>query len=132
MERKSLHELGAQQRAVMQIVWQTGEATVQQVRRRLTRDKPLAYTTVLSVMQKLEKGGWLTHRTEGRSYVYTARRTRREAGASSLRKFIDRVLGGDTLPLFQHLVEDEALDEKDLAAIRRILQKKRKEHPDAD
>lgn len=132
MERKSLHELGVQQRAVMQIVWQTGEATVQQVRRRLTRDKPLAYTTVLSVMQKLEKGGWLTHRTEGRSYVYTARRTRREAGASSLRKFIDRVLGGDTLPLFQHLVEDEALDEKDLAAIRRILQKKRKEHPDAD
>ena len=53
----SLDDLGALQRAVMEIVWELGEATVNQVRDKLGRRKPLAYTTVLTVMQKLDKVG---------------------------------------------------------------------------
>lgn len=133
MHRPSLDSLGQQQRAVIEIIWDLGEATVQDVRDRLNRQgghKPLAYTTVLSMMQKLEKLGWLTHRApaKGRSYIYSARHTRRAAGASSLRTFIDRVFRGDPLLLMEHLVDDQALDGKDLAAIRKLLDQKQKEH----
>src|SRR5262245_29017937 len=71
MARKSLDDLGVLQKAVMETVWELGEATVQQVLDRLgrDRDKSPAYTTILTVLQKLEKGGWVTHRAEGRSYV---------------------------------------------------------------
>jgi BlaI family transcriptional regulator, penicillinase repressor len=131
MTRKSLDKLGSLQKSVMEAVWEQGEASVQQVLARLERTKPLAYTTVLSAMQKLEKAGWLRHREVGRSYVYRATRSRLEEGKNSLRRFLDSVFGGDPLPLFQHLLENQDLDAADLTAIRRMIDQRRKELGDA-
>ena len=128
MARKSIDELGALQKAVMEAVWELGEATVGHVRDRLDREPEPAYTTILSVMQKLEKAGWLTHRAEGRTYVYLPTRSRDQAGTTTLRTFMDRVFRGDPLLLFQHLLEDEELSEQDLSALKKMIdQKRRKE-----
>ena len=127
MTRRSLESLGTLQRAVMETVWKLGEATVHDVRDRLLRKEPLAYTTVLSAMQKLEKLGWLRHRRERRTYVYKATRTRKQAGAHSLRKFTRHVFGGNPLLLFESLLEAEELSEQELAALRRQIDAKRKE-----
>jgi predicted transcriptional regulator len=128
MARKSIDALGELQKAVMETVWEHGEATVGQVRELLKREPQPAYTTILSVMQKLEKAGWLTHRAEGRGYVYLPTRSRDEAGSSTLRTFIDRVFRGDRLLLFQHLLEDKELSAEDLSALKKMIdQKRRKE-----
>jgi BlaI family transcriptional regulator, penicillinase repressor len=127
MARGSIDRMGGLQKAVMEAVWDLGEATVQQVRDRLGREPSPAYTTVLSVMQKLEKAGWLTHRAEGRSYLYRPSRSREEAGATSLRGFIDRVFRGDRLLLFQRLLEDEGISEEDLKALGMMITRKRKD-----
>ena len=126
MARKSIDALGELQKSVMEAVWELGEATVGQVRDRLNRMPPPAYTTILSVMQKLEKAGWLTHRAAGRSYVYLPTRSRDEAGTTTLRTFIDRVFRGDPLLLFQHLLDDESLNEEDLSALKKMLDQKRR------
>jgi len=126
MSRRSLDDLGDLQKTVMEIVWALGEASVNQVKTKLARRK-LAYTTVLSVMQKLDKAGWLTHREEGRAYVYRPVVTRAEAGRSSLRQFIDRVCGGDPIAMFQHLLDDQELSAADLAELRKMIDKRRKE-----
>ena len=126
MARGSIDKLGALQKAVMEAVWDLGEATVQQVRDRLRREPLPVYTTVLSVMQKLEKAGWLTHRAEGRSYIYLPVQSRDEAGASSLRTFVERVFRGDRLLMFQHLLEDEDLSDEDLRAIKTMIDRRRK------
>jgi predicted transcriptional regulator len=126
MARKSLDALGELQKAVMELIWEQGEATVGKVRECLKRDPEPAYTTILSVMQKLEKSGWLKHRAEGRGYVYFPTRSRDEAGTSTLRTFIDRVFGGDRLLLFQHLLEDEDLSAQELSALRSMIDRKRK------
>ncbi len=126
MARKSIDALGALQKSVMDVVWELGEATVGQVRDRLSREPQPAYTTILSVLQKLEKAGWLTHRAAGRSYVYVPTRSRDEAGTSTLRTFIDRVFRGDPLLLFQHLLEDEELSDQELLALRGMLDEKRR------
>lgn len=131
MARKSLDDLGALQKAIMETVWELGEATVGQVLEQVGRDKALAYTTVLSAMQKLEKRGWLRHREEGRAYIYLPTRSREEESKSSLRKFIATVFGGDPLVLFQHLLDDEALSTEDLAALKKMVAKRRKERDDA-
>ncbi|MDR3620021.1 MAG: BlaI/MecI/CopY family transcriptional regulator [Paludisphaera borealis] len=128
MARESIDDLGELQKAVMESVWELGEGTVQQVRDRLDREPQPAYTTVLSVMQKLEKAGWLSHRPEGRSYVYLPTRSRDEAGSSTLRTFIDRAFRGDPMLLFQRLLDDKQLSENDLSEIKRMIdQKRRKE-----
>jgi len=127
MARASFDRLGALQKAVMEAVWELGGATVQQVRDRVNRVPLPAYTTILSVMQKLEKAGWLTHRAEGRSYVYLPSRSRQEAGVSSLRSFIDGVFRGDRLLLFQHLLADENLSDDDLKALKTMIDQRRKD-----
>ncbi|QEH32339.1 Transcriptional regulator BlaI [Aquisphaera giovannonii] len=129
MDEETLDNLGELQRAVLEAVWGMGEATVQQVRDRVAEAGrgELAYTTVLSVMQKLEKAGWLGHRAEGRVYVYKPTRSRDEADSSTARALLRRVFGGDPLRLFQHLIADEDLSDGDLAAIRKMLERKKSE-----
>lgn len=131
MTRKSLDDLGELQKAIMETVWELEEATVQQVLDRLRQKKALAYTSVLSIMQRLEKAGWLRHRTEGRTYVYQPTLTREQESTRSLRRFTDRVFHGDTRLLFQHIIEDEDLSDEDLVALREIIEERRKERGDA-
>src|SRR5262245_35513952 len=126
--RKRIDELGSLQQAVMDVIWDRGEATVQEVRDALGDRNP-AYTTVLSVLQKLEKSGWVTHRAAGRAYVYSARRSRQQEGSSALWKFIDGVFGDPMLAL-QHLIEADRLSDRELAELRRLIDERRKERSD--
>ncbi|MHC4619047.1 MAG: BlaI/MecI/CopY family transcriptional regulator [Planctomycetota bacterium] len=127
MGRKLLDDLGNLQREVMELVWQLGEATVHQVRDRLGRKRKLAYTTVLTAMQKLEKAGWLTHRADGKTYVYLPTRTREQAGASSVRDFMQRMFDGSAVLMFQHLIRDGKLSDAELDKLRKMIDRKRKE-----
>jgi len=127
MDRQSLDSLGELQRAVMEVVWRHGEASVHDVLREVSRHKKLAYTTVLTVMQKLEKAGWLEHRNEGKSYVYTPTASREEAGAGSVRGFLKRVFEGDAVAMFQHLIRESDLSDEELSELRALIDAKRKE-----
>lgn len=127
MGKKSLDDLGELQRAVIEIIWDLEQASVHQVRERLARTKKLAYTTVLTTMQKLEKAGWLCHRAVGKSYVYRPTRTREEAGARSVRRFVNRIFDGDAVLMFQHLMRESKLTDAELAELRKLINQKRKE-----
>jgi BlaI family transcriptional regulator, penicillinase repressor len=127
MDRLSIDTLGELQRAVMDVLWEKGEASVHEVRDRLGRRKALAYTTILTTLQKLEKAGWLRHRAEGKSYVYFPARSRDEAGAGSVRQFLKQVFEGDAVAMFQHLIRESDLTEEDLQEVRGMIETKRKE-----
>lgn len=125
MVRKQLNELGSLQRQVMEALWSLEEATVHDLREALATEH--AYTTVLSVLQKLEKAGWVGHRRDGRTYVWRAERSREEEGQSALGKLVDRLFAGDPMVAFEHLLEDGRLDADDLGELRELIEKKRKE-----
>lgn len=126
MPPRSIENLGSLQRAVLELVWDAGEATVADVRSRLRSRRKPAYTTVLSVMQKLEKLGLLRHRADGRAYVYRAVRSRRAAGIDSLRRFMKSVFAGDPLLMFEHLLEAGDLSDAELAELRRLIDARRR------
>jgi len=127
MSGKLLDDLGELQRAVIEVVWELGEASVHQVRKQLALKKKLAYTTVLTAMQKLEKAAWLRHRNEGKTYIYLPTRTREEAGASSVQKFMERMFDGDALLMFQHLMQQSKLSDEELGELRKMIDEKRRE-----
>lgn len=127
MSKKSLETLGELQRAVLEIIWHLGQASVHQVREHLNLQKKLAYTTVLTALQKLEKAGWLKHRAEGKSYIYYPTRSREEAGARSVRRFMKQVFDGDAVSLFQHLIQETDLTDEELNQLREMIEHKRKE-----
>jgi predicted transcriptional regulator len=124
--RESIETLGDLQRTVMETTWDLGEATVHEVRDRLAKKKPLAYTTILSTMQKLEKAGWLQHRTDGRMHVFRATRSREEAGMGAMKRLVSRAFKGDPLLMFQHLLEDQKLTAEDLSEMRAMIDARRK------
>lgn len=127
MSKKSLDHFGQLQRAVIEIVWELGEASVRQVWKRLCLKKELAYTTVLTAMQRLERAGWLKHRVEGKKNVYLPTRTRAQAGAKSVQKFIHRMFNGNALIMFRQLVEQGELSDDELGELQKLINKKRKE-----
>jgi len=127
MRKKSLDHFGELQRAVIEVVWELGEASVRQVWKRLCRHKELAYTTVLTAMQRLERAGWLKHRVEGRKHIYLPTRTRAQAGAGSVQKFVQRMFDGNALMLFRQLVEEGELSDSELEELQQLINQKREE-----
>ena len=127
MSKQPLDQLGKLQRAVVEAIWDLGEATVRQVWERICPKKDLSYTTILAAMQRLERSGWLRHRVEGKSNVYVPTRTRKQAGVSSIRKLAQRVYDGNALLMFRHLVEEGDLTDEQLQELQKIISKKRKE-----
>jgi predicted transcriptional regulator len=127
MKRKPLDDLGELQRTVLETVWELGEASVHEVRERLNPTRQLAYTTVLSAMQKLEKAEWLDHRVQGKSYVYFATQTRDQAGAGSVRRLVKRLFDGDALAMFSHLIRTSDLSEDDLQELRKMINERKQE-----
>ena len=127
MSKKSLDHFGELQRAVIEVIWELGEASVRQVWKRLCRKKELAYTTVLTAMQRLERAGWLRHRVEGNRNVYLPTRTRAQAGAKSVQRFVQRLFNGNALVLFRQLVEEGELTDQKLKELQKLINKKRKE-----
>ncbi len=127
MSRKSLDHFGELQRAVIEAVWELGEATVREVWTRLCREKELAYTTVLTAMQRLERDGWLKHRAEGKKHVYLPTRTRAQADAGSVRKFVQKMFNGNALVLFRQLVEEDQLSDQELRELQLLINEKRRE-----
>lgn len=126
MTHKSIDDLGELQKAIMETVWDLGEATARQVLERVSGDKNLAYTSVLSIIQRLEKYGWLKHRIDGRAYIYQPVIPREQEATRSLRQFIERVFHGNTQLLLQHLIEDEDFTPEDLQALKKMIDKKKR------
>ncbi len=127
MSRQPMDRLGKLQRAVLETVWETGEATVRQVWERLCPGKEVSYTTILAAMQRLEKSGWLRHRAEGKTNVYRSTRTREQAGLNSVLTFVQHMFDGNALLMFRHLVEEGELSDEELQELQRLIGKKRKE-----
>lgn len=127
MDKKPLDHFGKLQRAIIEVVWEHGEVSAREVWERLRQKKEMVYTTVLTSMQRLERDGWLTHRVEGNKNIYTATKTRAQAGAGSVRKFIHKMFNGNAVLLFQQLVEEDEISDKELRELKRLIDKREKE-----
>src|SRR5215510_2524336 len=117
--------LTPQELEIMKLVWARREATVRDVYEDLLARRRIAYTTVMTMMNVLERKGHLRKRAEGRSFVYRSVRPRRQVVRAMVRDFLDRVFGGSAEPLLVHLLEDKQLSERDLEAVARRIRKGR-------
>jgi predicted transcriptional regulator len=127
---RAIHGLGSLQSEVMDLVWQQREATVAQLVEAIGRRRQVSYTTVLSAVQKLERKGWLKHRSVGRAYIYCATRDRREVGGRTLRELLRTAFSGDPRLLLASLLEDVRLSDADLKELKRLIEQRRKEGRD--
>lgn len=114
--------LTAQELEIMKIVWRLESATVRQVYEELLRERKIAYTTVMTLMNILERKKYLKRRAGDRAYVYAPAKPRERVIGAMVKDFVDRVFSGSAKPLLVQLVEDRRLSEQDLAEIRQMIE----------
>lgn len=121
---KQLGELEAQ---VMGVVWDKGEATVQDVKDALAPERELAYTTVMTVMSRLTEKGLLIRHKEGRAYVYKPADSQEHVARSLLHSLIQRFYKGATVSAIAQLLEtEEDVNEAELDRLEELIQTKRR------
>ena len=108
---------------IMKLVWEREEATVRDVYEALRARRRIAYTSVLTMMNVLERKGHLRKRAEGRSFVYQAARPRGQVVRAMVREFVQRVFNGAAEPLLVQLLEDRRLTTTELEALARRVRK---------
>jgi predicted transcriptional regulator len=120
--------LGALEREVMAVVWKAGEINVREACERLPSS--VAYTTVMTTMDRLFKKRLLDRRKVGRAFVYNATATRDELEGAVATELVQNLLqrhGGEPLPLLSSLVD--AVSDRDRALLddlERLIQEKRR------
>ena len=100
---------------IMQVIWRRGSSFVADVQAKL--DPPLAYTTVQTVLNILQRKGKLKRALEGRAYIYSAKITEDKALRQGIRDLIDRMFGGSSEELVMSLLKSRQIDAKRLTEL---------------
>ena len=108
---------------IMQVIWRRGASSVAEVQDGL--EQTLAYTTVQTMLNILERKGKLTRRLKGRAYIYSAAETESRALSHAVRDLVDRMFGGSTEELVMSLVKSRQLDAEKLAELSRKLKEEK-------
>jgi BlaI family penicillinase repressor len=117
---RALGELEAQ---VMHKIWaRPGPVTVRDIVGDLQHDRPIAYTTVMTLMRILQEKGYLTRATHEKAHVYRPAKPRQQVIGGMVRDFLDRVFDGAPDSLLLHLAKDNKLTEKQRRIVKQLVE----------
>jgi BlaI family transcriptional regulator, penicillinase repressor len=114
--------LTPQELEIMKLVWEREVASVRDIYEALLERRKIAYTTVMTTMNTLEKKRYLKKRRRDRAFLYCPTRPKSQVISGMIREFIDRVFNGSAEPLLVHLVKDRHVREKDWQKIVRMIE----------
>jgi BlaI family transcriptional regulator, penicillinase repressor len=106
---------------VLSVLWEKGPATVHDLLAAMPDGKKRAYTTLLSVVQVMEKKGLVAHDRRGTAHVFYARAKRQQVLTPLLRNLTDHVFGGRPSSVLQFLLRDERVSPAELSEIRKLV-----------
>jgi predicted transcriptional regulator len=112
---------------LMEIVWASGPATVGQIVEAIPAEERPAYNTVQTMMKILERKGYVTHRAEGRAFVYESVVDRDSAARTALSHVMQRFFGGSPRALALNLIEGDQLTEDELDELERTIKRAKDE-----
>jgi predicted transcriptional regulator len=114
------YRLGDLQLKIMQVLWELGRASVADVHGHLSANR-LAYTTVATMLRKMEDRGLVRHEEDERRFIYEACVTEQEVRRSVAEDFLDRVCDGSLASAVNHLLETREVSREELAELRRLI-----------
>ena len=106
---------------LMHILWDSGPSTVQDVVNRLPSGRPLAYTTVQTVLNVLHRKGGVRRKLRDRAYHYEAAVSRFEAASTALRDLVHKLFGGSAEELVLAMVKSRQLSPEKLSELRKLV-----------
>ena len=106
---------------VARALWDVGPATVREIFESLPESRQMDFSTVQTYLRRLETKGYVGSKLDGRVRVYTARTQARTVIRETVDDLVQRLFGGETMPLMRHLIEERGMDESNLAELRDLI-----------
>lgn len=106
---------------VLSVLWERGPSTVRAVMAALPDGKARAYTTVLTVMQVMEKKGLVVHSNQGNAHVYAPKATRERTVGAVMKTLVRNLFGGSPAAVMQHLLAENEVTPLELARLRQVI-----------
>jgi predicted transcriptional regulator len=116
--------LGDLQLRIMRVLWDRAEATVADVQQELSGES-LAYTTVATMLRKMEDRSLVEHVEEGRKFVYRPAVTMDEVTRSMTGDLVDRLFGGSLADAVSHLLESRDVSREELACLEQLIRERK-------
>jgi predicted transcriptional regulator len=123
MAKKSLPALSPAETEILRLVWQSEPVTVQEICVNLPKDRAIAYATVQTLLRRLEKKGYVKHEVQGKAHLFSAAVKREQVIKRTVGDFIERLFGGDPLPLMLHLADQSDLAPDDFDELKRLIER---------
>lgn len=105
--RRAVLDLAPLELDCMNTLWPMGEGTVREIRDRLAERLPRAYTTIMTIMDRLARKGIVERRKFGRAYIYRANLTAEDARSQALGHVVEKFFGGSKELLLTHLGKNQ-------------------------
>jgi len=109
---------------ILRLVWQSQEATVQQVYDALPASRNVTYVTVATLLRRLEEKGYLKHRVRGKAFVYVPGAKKEDVIRRTISDLVERLFGGNPVPLMQHLAQHSGITDEDIERLKELAKKK--------
>src|ERR1044071_618055 len=126
MRKQKTHRLGDLQLKIMKVLWQRGECTLADVCAGVSKERGLAYTTIATMLRKMEARGLVAHRAEGRTFVYRAAVDAHSVTSNMSDHLLDRLFEGSLADLVCHLLKTRSVSRDELARIEKLIAERKK------
>ncbi len=125
MVGKRAYRLGDLQLRIMRVLWTRGPSIVAGVQEELDGE-PLAYTTVATMLRKMEDRGLVRHQEEDRRFIYEAAVSEEDVTRSMADDLVDRLFQGSLSEAVSHLLETRDVSRRELARLEQLIQERKK------
>lgn len=124
------YQLGDLQLAIMRVLWSREEASASDVHRALFEERGLAPTTIATMLRKMEDRGLVTHRPDGRKFIYRPEVTEDRVRSSMVDVLSERLFRGNVAAFASYLIAEHDIDSDELTELRELVAEKSRTDPE--
>ena len=106
---------------VARVLWDIGPATVRAVHEAMVRVTAIAFATVQTYLRRLDTKGYVSSKLENRVRVYSAKAKPKTVIRETVDELVERMFGGESMPLVKHLIEDRKLGSDEIAELKALI-----------
>jgi predicted transcriptional regulator len=126
MNKPDVHRLGDLQLAILKVLWDRAEATVAEVHKSLCVRTKFAYTTIATMLKKMEGRRLVAHRVEERKFLYRATVKEDEVSLGMSEHLVERLFEGSLADMVSHLLSTREVSRDELSQIEKLIAERKK------